>query len=304
MNLDKLYYSFKEISRVVRYGNLEYINSDINKLNESNDSIKRIDMIAHNYIVDNIKNINNIIGYISEESSDIVFFKDKDIKNTNNKNYILSFDPIDGSKNLLSNITVGTIYALYEFNIENSTIIDIIEAGYCLYGPQTILVKTNNNVVEHLTLSKNYVFKKDYDISFKNNTEKIYCINESNRFSNDITDLITFYKINKYNQRWVGSMVADCHQILCKGGIFMYPQSEKYPNGKLRLLYEVIPFSYIFKIAGGVGLDNNFKNILDVNKNYKITNENIHKSIPIFLCSNKEYKNLLNYFDIRENIFC
>ena len=79
MYLDSLYDSFKKISRVVRYGSLEYINSNIDKTNKSNDSIKRIDMIAHNYIVDSIKDLDNIVGYISEESDDIVYFENREI---------------------------------------------------------------------------------------------------------------------------------------------------------------------------------------------------------------------------------
>ena len=302
MYLDSLYDSFKKISRVVRYGSIEYINSNIDKTNKSNDSIKRIDMIAHNYIVESIKDLDNIIGYISEESDDIVYFENRD--DDYYISYILAFDPIDGSKNLLSDITVGTIYCLYQFNTQTNTIEDIVESGYCLYGPRTILVRTNNDVVEHLSLSEEYIFNLDYNLSFENNNEKVYCVNESNRFSNELNDLITFYKTNKYNQRWVGSMVADCHQVLCKGGIFMYPNSEKYPDGKLRLLYEVIPFSHIFKIAGGVGLDNNYNEILNIYKDYKVTSNNVHKSVPIILCSEKEHNNLVNYFDIRENIFC
>ena len=302
MYLDSLYDSFKKISRVVRYGSLEYINSNIDKTNKSNDSIKRIDMIAHNYIVDSIKDLDNIVGYISEESDDIVYFENRDFDYYNT--FILAFDPIDGSKNLLSDITVGTIYSLYQFNTDTKVIENIVESGYCLYGPRTILVRTNNDFVEHLSLSEEYIFNKDCNLSLENNNEKVYCVNESNRFSNELNDLITFYKTNKYNQRWVGSMVADCHQILCKGGIFMYPNSEKYPEGKLRLLYEVLPFSHIFSIAGGVGLDNNYNEILNTYKNYKVTPNNVHKSVSIILCSKKERNNLVNYFDIRENIFC
>ena len=301
MYLDKLYDSFKKISRVVRYSDLEFINLNTNIKNKSNDSIKKIDLLSHDYIVSSIKEIPNIMGYISEESDDICLF---DNKQSTGNNYLLAFDPIDGSTNILSNITVGTIYTLYKFDLKTLTIDTIIEAGYCLYGPRTILVKTNNDTVEQFSLNENYLFKKDCNLSFNYNKEKIYSINESNRFSSELNDLIKYYKTNNYNQRWVGSMVADCHQILCKGGIFMYPQSEKYPNGKLRLLYEVIPFSYIFKVAGGIGLDNNYNDILETYKNYKMEISNIHKSIPIILCSNDEYKNLLNYFEIRENIFC
>ena len=305
MDLKELYKAFTSISEIVKYGDIKFINKTIEKNNKSQDSIKKIDMIAHDYILSSIKYIKNIVGYISEETDNIVYFENKNDNNKNNEQkYIFCFDPIDGSKNIFSNITVGTIYALYKFNSSDNSIQEIVEAGYCLYGPRTILVKTNKDKVEHLSLNLNNIFLKDCDISFENNNEKIYCVNESNRFSSELNDLIIFYKTNRYNQRWVGSMVADCHQILCKGGIFMYPNSEKYPNGKLRLLYEVLPFSYIFKIAGGIGLDNNYNNILDIYKNFKINNINIHKTVPIILCSNKEHKKLLNYFDVRENIFC
>jgi fructose-1,6-bisphosphatase I len=275
----------------------------VNKKNSSNESIKKMDIISQNYIIEAIKDIPNIIGYISEEVEDICIFENK--KNiVSDKKFILAFDPIDGTKNLLSNITVGTIYCLYEFDYDKKMILNIEEAGYCLYGPKTVLVKTNGDVVEHLSLEENNIFKKDCNLSFTNNNDKIYCINESNTFSNDINDLIKYYKSNNYNQRWVGSMVADCHQILCKGGIFMYPDSKKYPSGKLRVLYEILPFSYIFKIAGGIGLDTNLNNVLEIYDNYVIKKEHIHKSIPIILCSNKEYNILTNYLEIRENIFC
>jgi fructose-1,6-bisphosphatase I len=303
MYIDSLYNSFKKIARIIKYGNLSHINSTVNKKNSSNESIKQMDIISQNYIIDSIKNIPNIIGYISEEVEDICIFENK--KNiTSDKKFILAFDPIDGTKNLLSNITVGTIYCLYEFDYDKKMILNIEEAGYCLYGPKTVLVKTNGNVVEHLSLEENDIFKKDCNLSFTNNNDNIYCINESNTFSNDINDLIKYYKSNNYNQRWVGSMVADCHQILCKGGIFMYPDSTKHPSGKLRVLYEVLPFSYIFKIAGGVGLDTNLNNILEIYNNYVIKKEHIHKSIPVILCSKKEYNILTNYLEIRENIFC
>ena len=84
----------------------------------------------------------------------------------------------------------------------------------------------------------------------------------------------------------------------------MYPNSEKYPFGKLRLLYEIIPFSYIFKIAGGIGIDENYNSILDRFSIYDLNKQDLHKPLSVILCSHKEYQNLLNYLDIRENIFC
>lgn len=301
MDLSNFYNSFAIISKVIKYDNLEFIVSDLNVNNASQDSIKRMDMIAHNTIVESLEDYQNIIGYISEESENVEFIKKI---NYEGDNYIMSFDPIDGSKNILSNITVGTIYCLYKYDYSKNRLSKVEEAGYCLYGPRVTLVKTNNNTVEQYMLNKDGNFVKENNLTFSKSNEKIYSINESNRFSSEIRDLLTFYKSNNYNQRWVGSMVADCHQILCKGGIFMYPASEKYPNGKLRLLYEVIPFSYIFKIAGGIGVDENYNSILDRFSIYELNKEDLHKPISVILCSHKEYQNLLNYLDIRENIFC
>ncbi len=300
MDLSKFYLSFSKISKVIKYDDLNFINKNLEINNSSNDSVKRMDMIAHNLIVESLESNNNIVGYISEESEDVVFTKE--FKNDNN--YIMAFDPIDGSTNVLSNITVGTIYCLYKYDKNKNRIEKIIEAGYCLYGPRVTLVKTEGDKVEQFALSKDNIFIKENDLSFNFNNEKIYSINESNRFSTEIRDLLNFYKSNNYNQRWVGSMVADCHQILCKGGIFMYPISEKYPQGKLRLLYEVIPFSFIFKAAGGIGIDSNYDSILDKHYTYDLSKDDLHKPIGVILCSHKEYQNLLNYLEIRENIFC
>ena len=83
--------------------------------------------------------------------------------------------------------------------------------------------------------------------------------------------------------RWIGSMVADCHQVLLKGGIFMYPNTEKSPNGKIRLLYEAVPLSYIFSLLGGNGLNCTNENILDIIKTFKIKKDNIHQKTPIIL---------------------
>ena len=300
INLKNFYSCFSEISKVVKYDDLNFISSDLEINNSSNDSVKKMDMIAHTLIIKALEEYENIVGFISEESSNVIFTKEFN----ENNNYIMAFDPIDGSKNILSNITVGTIYCLYKYDKNKNRIDKIIEAGYCLYGPRVTLVKTNKDIVEQFYLSKTGKFIKENNLSFKENNEKIYSINESNRFSSEVRDLLTFYKSNNYNQRWVGSMVSDCHQILCKGGIFMYPESEKYPNGKLRLLYEVIPFSYIFKIAGGVGVDSNYNFILDKYSIYDLNRQDLHKPIGVTLCSHKEYRNLLNYIDMRENIFC
>lgn len=301
LNLTKFYNSFIKIANIVKYSDMNHINLELNLKNSSNECIKKMDMIAHDTIVKSLEGIDNIVGYISEESEKVVLFNKDSIPNDE---YIMSFDPIDGSKNILSNITVGTIYCLYKYNREEHTLEFVKEAGYCLYGPRTTLVRTHEDKVQQLLLNEqnNYVFEKY--LLFDKNNEKLYSINESYNFSPEIKSLLSYYKANNYNQRWVGSMVADCHQVLSKGGIFIYPNSEKYPEGKLRLLYEVIPFSYIFKIAGGIGIDNNYNSILDRYSTYKLDEKNLHKPVPIILTSNIEHEKMISYLETRENIFC
>jgi len=301
MDLVIFYSCFSDIADIIKYGKLSELNAESNLVNNSNDLVKEMDLIAHNIIVKSLQQYNDIIGYISEECQSIKFFKEPFI---NKPNYIMAFDPIDGSKNLLSNITVGTIYCLYEYDHNSNKLTNIVEAGYCLYGPRVTLVRTHNNKVEAFSLNKSNTFEKDGELAFNKNKEKLYAINQSNRYSNDINELIKNYKINNYNQRWVGSMVADCHQILSKGGIFMYPSSDKYPSGKLRLLYEVIPFSYIFKIAGGIGVDLSYSPILDKFSIYDLNTLDLHKPFPIILASKEEYNKMLSYLDIIDDIFC
>lgn len=262
--------------------------------NASNEHISTIDMYCNDIIVNNIKNIPyNIIGYISEEINNIQF-----IKSVGKKNYILAFDPLDGSSNMESNINTGSIYCIYEY--VNNRLGRIIRAGYCLYGPSTILVDAYDNKVKmyRLDINNNFIFQKN--LNFNNKLKsKIYSINSSNIYDKEINFLIQNYKKNNYSQRWVGTMVADCHRILINDGIFIYSGSTKFPNGKIRLYYEALPFAFIFSLAGGYGLNGGFKNIL---KNYNLYNtSNIHSRIPIILCSTYEYNNLTNLLELLEN---
>ena len=99
-------------------------------------------------------------------------------------------------------------------------------------------------------------------------------------------------------------MVADCHQILVNGGIFMFPPSSEHPQGKLNFIIQIIPLCFIFKAAGGIGLNYNFKPILDDFKDYNLINYNCLKLSNVILCSENEYKNITNILDIQENLRC
>lgn len=295
---NNFYESFKKISEIVKYSNSDDLDAELDIKNNSDDTIKKLDYICNKILSDNVKDNEEFIGYMSEEEKDMTILKRE------TDGYIVSFDPLDGSKNILTNITIGTIYCVYKYNYKKNQLEEIVEAGYCLYGPRTVLVRTEDKEVKYYLLNEYNEYKYQKSLNLENSKSKLYAVNESNPMFDDVKDLIQYYKITGYNQRWVGSMVADCHQILCKGGIFMYVNSHKYPSGKLRLFYEVLPFCYIFKIAGGIGLDSNYREII---KNYEIIpleNQNLHSKFPVILCSNNENKKLHEYFKIRDNLNC
>jgi fructose-1,6-bisphosphatase I len=308
MDFSKLYDSFKKISNKLRYNNLDVLNESL-IVNQSNDIVIQIDKIANDIIIEFINNNSNIVGYISEENETIILkdntHEDVDTINNDNKKYIISFDPLDGSKNVVSNITCGTIYCIMEYDSENDKITQIVESGYCLYGASTIMVIAKKNDVKMYQLDPDNNFKFIRNITSLG-SEKTYHCNESynNILDNDIKQLIQYYKNQKYSLRWIGSMVADCHQIIINGGLFIYSSNLKNPNGKIRYFYEALPLSFIFEQLGGVGLDINMNNILLLLDKIKISTTNVHKRIPIILCGKDESKNMETILDINRNIYC
>lgn len=270
--------SFIQISNLIRNSNNLNLGSEDNNINSSGDTVKKLDILSHNIIVEEIQTSKEIAGYISEESNNIEF------TSTDGK-YIVAFDPIDGSSNIDSNITTGSIYGIYEWN--GFSIGKIVSAGYCIYGPSTILVRTEEEKVKMYQLNDN-IFSYISELTLENKKEKIYSINESNiyNYSNfKVRNYILSCKNENYNTRWVGSMVSDCHRTLIKGGIFMYPSMNKC---KIRLVYEAMPFAFIFEKCGGMSWDEE-KSILE----NKIDVNNIHKKISVFLGTKEEILKLI-----------
>jgi len=277
--------SFIQISNLIRNSNNLKLGHENSLQNKTGDLVKELDILSHNIIVDEIKTINEIAGYISEESEEICF-------TSPNGKYIVAFDPLDGSSNINCNVTVGTIYGIYLWDSHLKEIGDIIDAGYCLYGPCTNLVRTEEGIVKMYQLNSNNEFDFISELSLEGNTMKIYSINESNYYdfkSAKIRQLLMDYKIKKYNLRLVGSMVADCHRTLIQGGVFIYPATNGNPDGKLRLAYESMPMALIFETCGGLSLDG-YKSILE----HKIDLKNIHQKIPTFLGSKEEIRIIQN----------
>ena len=279
-----LHKSFIKISNLIRHSNNLKLGSENSIENTSGDFVKQLDILSHNIIVEEIKSMSEIAGFISEESDDICF-------TSPTGKYIVAFDPLDGSSNINCNVSVGTIYGIYSWDSGTRKILNIQDAGYCLYGPCTNLVRTEDGKVKMYQLNQSNDFEYISDLSLKDKESKIYSINESNsyRFLNhNLQKILIDYKINKYNMRWIGSMVSDCHRTLIQGGIFMYPPTSFNTNGKLRLAYESMPMAKIFETCGGDSWDGK-KSILE----NKIDLENVHQKIPTYLGTKMEILKLM-----------
>lgn len=248
------------------------------EFNNSGDDVKILDILSNNILIDSLKNCSSVRTIGSEENKELI--------KTNNiqGEYMVCFDPLDGSSNIDCNITIGTIYAIYKY--DNDNIINnghnIVNAGYCLYGGCTQLIMADKSVNIYQLIDNEFILtNKDIKMSSKGN---IYSLNESNNKNwNPIyNELIENLKLQGYNSRWVGSLVADGHRTLIKNGFFAYPSNIKNKSGKIRLLYEAYPFAFIYKVAGGYS-SNGYKSILDID--YP---ENCHQKTPIILSSKYE----------------
>jgi len=195
--------------------------------------------------------------------------------------YIVLFDPLDGSSNIDLNVSIGTIFAVLRRQDPTSPPSvnealrpgrDVIAAGYALYGPSTVLVLSTGQGVHVFTMDPNV---GEFFLSQSNvrcpDKGALYSVNEGNhvRWTEGVQKWNAWIKSESkeegrpYGHRYVGSLVADAHRTLLKGGIFAYPADKKSPKGKLRLLYEANPMAFIFEQAGGAAIDGD-RNILDI----------------------------------------
>lgn len=289
--------AFKEISRILRFNDMSLLGGDTHTQNTSLDNQKHIDLLANDIIIKAIMSNDEFIGYISEEDEKLVLKNDRD-------GHLVVFDPVDGSKNVKSNITVGTIYSIYEYDNKNDQIKSIVESGYCLYGAATVMVKTTpSHTLEHYILNENNDFIHITTIE-NQKTNMFFSANMVYDYDKEAETFIRMMKNTKCTQRWIGSMVADCHQIILNGGTFIYPSTSKNPNGKIRLLYEAIPFSHIFSCVGGVALDANKNNIIDRLPFIKLKNVPVHTETPIILSTVYTKSEIHDIFDLNDIIKC
>lgn len=291
----------KMVSYKVNQAGLVDINGAIGTENVQGEQQQKLDVIANNIFIENLTEREIVCGIGSEENDDFIEIKGS---GSNNK-YVLLMDPLDGSSNIDVNVSVGTIFSVFRRVSEVGTPVtkedflqkgtEQVAAGYVIYGSSTMLVYTTGNGVNGFTLNPSLgtFFLSHPDMKI-NETGEIYSVNEGNynQFEKGVKEYIAYCKDDEnkksYSSRYIGSLVADVHRNILKGGIYMYPGTISKPNGKLRLLYECNPFAMIIEQAGGKATDGK-QRIMEIEPT------DLHQRVPIFCGSKKMVEELESF---------
>lgn len=282
----------KRVNVEVNKAGLVDILGDFGTTNVQGEDVKKLDIYANDQFMGVIRHGISCAGIASEEMDDYVAFDDEISMQSK---YVCSFDPLDGSSNIDVNVSIGTIFGVYwrktkpgEMACEEDFLqagTNLVAAGYVIYGSSTMLVYATRRGVQGFTLDPAIgEFTLSHpDMKFPEQG-KIYSVNHGNFFEYEqgVQQYINLcQKKNKtnggpYTQRYIGSMVADLHRNLIKGGIFMYPGTTNQPEGKLRLMYECNPFAFIVGVAGGRAISAKGQRILDIEP------ASLHQRSPFF----------------------
>ena len=300
----------KDIKLAARQVSKELNSAGLNKIlgdesgteNIHGEKVKKLDVIANDLFINSLKKGGNCAGIVSEEIDKILVFNDKVSKNSH---YIVAIDPLDGSSNIDVNVPVGTIFSIFKRPSIKKNLVakDFLQkgdkqvaAGYIIYGSSTIYVLTVGKGVDAFTLDplvqEFYLSHKDIKIP---KSGRMYSVNQGNyyEFPIEVQEYIKWCEQEDidtgrpYSLRYVGSMVADIHRSLLKGGLFIYSKSKRSPEGKLRLLYECSPMAFIIEQAGGLASDGK-ERILNLKP------KGIHQKSAIFIGSNDMVKNVMS----------
>ena len=288
----------KIVNREVNKAGLVDILGDAGTTNIQGEGQKKLDVFANEQFISALTSGGECCIVATEEEDEFVPI---DSPVSKNAKYIVCIDPLDGSSNVDVNVAVGTIFSIYRRkSVEGmATISDVLQkgtdqvaAGYVIYGSSTMLVYTTGKGVNGFTLDPSI---GEFCLSHPNmkvpDDGIIYSINEGNyvHFPDGVKKYLKYAQVEDlstnrpYTSRYIGSMVADIHRNLIKGGIYMYPTTAASPNGKLRLLYECNPMAFIMEQAGGVASDG-LNRILDIEPTA------LHQRTSIFIGSPKMVK--------------
>jgi len=297
-NQDQFQYASGELSQLLRDIALasKVVNREVNKAglidlagsqgtgNSTGDQQQKLDVLANIRFTRALAKGGEACALISEESEEIVEIN-------NYGKYVIAIDPLDGSSNIDVNVSIGTIFSIYRRKSKVGSAIteeDILQkgskqvaAGYVLYGSSTMLVYTTGFGVNGFTYDPGLgeYFLSHPQMKIPTNGS-IYSINEglALQFNEGITRYLDFCKKKNLTARYIGSLVADFHRNLLKGGIYIYPATAKSPKGKLRLMYECNALAFVAEQAGGIATDGK-KRILE------ITPTALHQRTPFFVGS-------------------
>ncbi|HOP46210.1 MAG TPA: class 1 fructose-bisphosphatase [Desulfobacteraceae bacterium] len=297
--LNELIVAAKIISREVNKAGLADILGYTGEVNVQDEKVQKLDVFSNQIIIERMQHIGELCCMGSEENADLIDIPKQYPKG----NYIIVFDPLDGSSNIDVNVNIGTIFGIYKKQSNENNIdfllndvlqkgIKQVAAGYFIYGSSTMMVYTTGNGtgVHGFTL---YPSVGEFLLSHENikipEKGKIYSVNEGNYpyWDEKTRAMVDYFKaIDKetgrpYTSRYIGSLVADFHRNLLKGGIFMYPADSKDPkkkSGKLRLMVEANPLSMVVKEAGGYA-SNGYGSILEIDPT------ELHQRTPLYIGS-------------------
>lgn len=274
----------KIVNKEINLAGLNNISGMYGAQNVQGEEQQKLDVVANIRFIRALRNGGEVCAILSEEEKDI-------IKLENKSKYIVAIDPLDGSSNIDVNVSIGTIFSIYRRKTPAGTPVeeqDILQrgeeqvaAGYLLYGSSTVLVYTTGNGVNgftyEYTLGEFFLSHRDITVPAEGS---IYSTNDAlfHSFPEYVKTYIEDCRKKNYSSRYIGSLVADFHRNMFKGGIFMYPPTLKDPKGKLRLMYECNALAFIIEQAGGKA--SNGKEAI-----MKIKPESLHQRVPLFIGS-------------------
>jgi len=296
--LSRLINSIRLAAKVVNYevnkAGLVDIIGDAGETNIQGEDQQKLDVYANEKFIQTLTNRNIVCGIASEEEDHFITINSQDENNQNK--YVVLIDPLDGSTNIDVNVSVGTIFSVFRRITPVGTPVRIedflqkgnqqVAAGYIIYGTSTMLVYTTGVGVNGFTLNPaiGTFYLSHPNMRFPDDGI-IYSVNEGNyiHFPQGIKNYIKYCQMEEgdrpYTSRYIGSLVSDIHRNMIKGGIYIYPNTSKNPDGKLRLLYECNPMALIAEQANGKASDG-FTRILDIEPT------ELHQRVP-FICGSK-----------------
>ncbi len=286
----------KIVNREINKAGLGDVTGALGEKNVQGEEQQKLDVYANDTFKAAMKARDQVCGVASEEEDEAVIF---DSELGRKAKYVILMDPLDGSSNIDVNVSVGTIFSIYRRLSPLGTpavLADFLQsgdkqvaAGYIIYGSSTMLVYTTGDGVHGFTYDPSIgAFCLSHENMQIPKQGSLYSINEGNyvKFPTGIKKYLKYCQENvpsdkrPYTSRYIGSLVADFHRNMLKGGIFLYPSTAAYPNGKLRLLYECNPIAFLVEQAGGKASDGE-KRILDI-KPFEL-----HQRVPFFVGSSE-----------------